>query len=366
MRQNERLPSSNSIRPDGYIRSTRRFVRTFVKEASRGMDINTAVRERVVSELGRRDVDIADPAMATDWDAFEKILFRPRPRLISAISAYSLLTGKDFEDITQQEGMIPAKAFWMLGTIQDNLLDGLDKTKVAAMSEDERMAALHDSIFGKGREFQQATHAVISSELEANPAYGQAQIDYLLGGMSQWFDFLLRQESEVYRTPEENYSFEFCKNYREQQNAVAGRVVVSFLNGQNCLDPELQKYEQIIPILSYRTQIMDDIGDVVEDMEMKRPSYVIGALREFPDEFEAVKKISAQKGIKKFTPHKLKKYAPQSYKLVKATFTAYGEELSQTYGVKGAILDKAGRLAYHTFPVMRDLMYKVNERYTYF
>jgi hypothetical protein len=354
------------VRPEGYFASTRRFMGTLRREARHGMQVNRTVREKVIIELGSRNIDIADPAIASDWDAFEQVLFRPRPRLVSAIAAYSLLTGRSFADIQQQNGMVAAKAFWMLGTIQDNLIDRLDKEKTAVMSEKERRQALYDSIFGKGREFQQATYAAILCEIATNPAYGPEHMSYLSARMDEWFDFLVTQESGVYNTPEENYTFPLCVNYRQLQNAVAGRVVVSFLNGQACLDPKLQHYEQIIPILSYRTQIMDDIGDVVEDMEMSRPSYVIGALREYPDEFETVKNIAAQKGIRKFTPHKLKKYAPQSYKLVKDTFTAYGDDLAQKYGVNGKILDKAGKAAYHTFPALRDVMYRINERYSYF
>ncbi|HSW88526.1 MAG TPA: hypothetical protein VLG12_05180 [Candidatus Saccharimonadales bacterium] len=363
---NKIMPGRQERSQDRKLPAARRFLGTFGHEIAQGMNVNQTVRERVVFELGKQGNDIDRPELSADWDAFEKILFRFRPRLISAISAYSLLSGKNFEDIKRQQGMLPSKAFWMLGSIQDNLLDGLDKERLAEMSEQDRFTTLYGAIFGQGREFQQATHSAIVDEIETNSVYGVAEVEYLHGRMEEWFDFLLHQESDAYERPEEDYTFAFCKDYREKQNAVAGRVVVAFLNGKDCLDPELQQLETTVPYLSYRTQIIDDIGDIAEDIELRRPSFMVGALRDNPDELERIKEVIKRKNIRKFTPHKVKKYAPKSYEVVKEAYVQYGEAITQRHGGRGEVLDRAGRIAFHTFPVMRDVMYGVNERYSYF
>lgn len=346
--------------------SARRFVGTFVQESRQGTLIGEAVRDLVVFELGRQGVDTNSPELATDWDTFEKALLLPRPRRRAAIAAYATLTGKDFQAVNQQQGMLPAKAFWMLGTMHDDLLDVLDKDVLAKMSEQERMATLHGTLFGEGREFQRATQAAIMTEISTNPAYGQAKVQYLQGRMNRWFDFLLTQESEVYTRPDADYTFTYCRDYRERQNGEAGRVVVAFLNGAKCLDPEQQRFEDIVPVLSYRTQIMDDIGDLTEDLEMRRPSYMVGALRDHPDEFARVQQVIDEKKIKKFSPHKVKKYAPKSYNVVKDTFLEYGEDLVKEHGLTGEVLDKSIRAAFHAIPVARDIMHRVNPRYSYF
>lgn len=342
------------------------FVRALISESRQGMAQNDKIRVSIVNELKRQDVDINSLQLEKAWELFDKKLLRPRPRLLGAIGAYAMLTDQKYQAVVEQGGMNTFKSLWALAAIQDDLIDDLDRQQVSSMDERGKEQELRNSIFGKDKVFYRSAYKVIINELRSDSRYGPAELRYITANMAYWFRFLIKQESEVFSTSPQDHTFDFSRKYREEQDYTIARVLTICLNGVHCLDPKYQEYEGLLPFLSYRSQIIDDIADTPEDLTAGRPSYTVGALHSHPEELKAIETMVNLGNIQKMTPQHLKKVAPRSYALVRNAYDEYGEWLVEKYGVPGQILDFAGRVAYWAFPIMRDIMHRVNDRYANF
>jgi hypothetical protein len=137
------------------------------------------------------------------------------------------------------------------------------------------------------------------------------------------------------------------------------------LNGAQCLDPRSQALERTVPKLSFRTQVIDDIADIPEDLSNERPSYAVGALVEHPEELQAILSYIQAHSVSKVTPALFERLAPISSKQVKTQFDAYGKELEQE-GVTGSMLASMGNTIFKYFPTFRNAMYRINPKYANF
>jgi len=151
-------------------------------------------------------------------------------------------------------------------------------------------------------------------------------------------------------------NFKRCVEYREQQNQKIGELLVMLLNGNSLNDIYLQSVAQILPRLSFRTQIIDDIADLGEDLLAKRPSFAVGALLDNPKEFEKVSEYIEQTPNTKLKPKILHELAPDTYKEIRQKFDTYGRELD-ALGSEARMLRRIGDKMFDYFPVFRDIVY---------
>ena len=164
----------------------------------------------------------------------------------------------------------------------------------------------------------------------------------------------------------EKYTFDYCVKYREDQNRKIGSLLVALLNGNRVEDDRLKKLEEIVPRLSFRMQVIDDIGDLEEDLRARRPSYAVGALQEHPEEMERIMKLTTVGKVKKVTPSMLEIHAPKSYILLINQYKKYGKELEDE-GVNGKFLKDLGDLMFSQFPKARDFIYNyINKKWANF
>lgn len=349
------------------ISGTRHFFSNFIEEGLKGREFTYLLRFKILMELEKRGYHMKHELLERDWKLFEKKLLLPRWRLNGAIGAYGMLTEQNFDEISRQKGLFPFKALWMIGSIQDDLIDEIEKESMDSFaSKNECVVSLRKAIFGKDRVFYQAAYACLIDYLIEMPEFKEEEKLYLCKLMADWFRFLLEQEAEVFLHNFTDYNFEYSVCYREEQNFRVGRALTAALNGIRCLDPELQALEKIIPRLSFRTQMVDDIADTGEDIAFKRPSYAIGALVSHPFELAAMETFFAQHPATKLRPANFRKIAPQSYDMLYGTFQRYGREVVEQMGNKGKMLTSIGTITYHIFPYVRDVIYSINSRYANF
>lgn len=155
-------------------------------------------------------------------------------------------------------------------------------------------------------------------------------------------------------------NFVYSKRYREDQSAHAGRVLVTALNGNSCLDPQRQALEVTLPRFSYLTQIIDDVADIAEDLKARRPSYAVGALVDHPHELQNARHLIAERGIAKVTPRLLQIIAPEAYKQIQNTFLNYCADLEKTMGQNGRTIGLLAQGVFNYFPHVRDILYRID------
>ncbi|GIW59343.1 MAG: hypothetical protein KatS3mg087_0409 [Patescibacteria group bacterium] len=347
------------------------FTRAYVSEVRHGGRVNRIISRRIRDEVNRKGMGEDNSsskrrcATAEDWEMFEKKIVRPRPRLFGAVAAYSLLSGLPHEDIVRNGGSEIFRLLWFLGSSQDDLIDEIPKIEIEGMNKVQRKARIRRAVFGNERTFYQCSYAVIIQTLSQSGIPEEGKV-YLKRKFAEWYRFLTEQEADVLGTDLPMMSYKYCKNYREQQNGQIGSVLVACLNGMRCLDPGLQELERDVPLLSFRTQIVDDIADTVEDLSMGRPSYVVGALVDNPNDMARVLEfIRSRPEVAKFTPKLLRTLAPRSFDTVKGDYDGYANELMR-HGKRGKFLVGLGDPLFYLFPAYRDLMYRINPNYANF
>lgn len=122
----------------------------------------------------------------------------------------------------------------------------------------------------------------------------------------------------------------------------------------------MQYLEYVIPMLSFRTQIVDDISDIPEDLRMGRPSYCVGALVDYPDELTYMRAyLSKHREVSKIKPREFKRIAPKSYALIVETYRQYGENLCGL-GQSMAFLCEVGDMLFNWFPMIQGVLCKIN------
>lgn len=320
------------------------------KEHAVGGQIKSNIWQKLQKEVGDS---------SEDKRCFGAKLLRFRPRMIGAISAYTSFSGVSFEETVRQGGMEAFYLFWGLASIQDDFIDDLQKDDETDRTLSDRRKAVGEAIFGPERCFYRAAFRLLRRELNES-ALGQKQKEYLAGKVTGWYRFLVAQESEVIHTPLAEMDFCYSKKYREDQNMMAGRVLVAAMNGKTCLSPDKQQLELKLPRFSFLTQIIDDIADTAEDLNAGRPSFSVGALVEHQDELQKMRELIALRGILKVTPRLLKNTAPQSYRQVNEAFRSYCTDLEQAMGKTGKSVIQLACAVYNYFPYVRNLLYRIN------
>ncbi len=316
-----------------------------------------ALSQRLDRELLKRGANPHDTCFAPDRVMFDGKVLCFRPRMVGAVAAYIAASGRSRSDIIRNGGMDAFRMLWFLAAAQDDLIDAADQAP-AAGSLDSRY--LMKVIFGKHRTFYRAAFRVVSSDINRLQASSETKT-YLRKKVRSWYRFLVNQEAEMYASGFEKLSFSVCAKYREQQNSMIGGTLVALLNGAECLVSDLRRLEEYLPIASFRTQIIDDVADIAEDLRMRRPSYCMGALNEYPVEMARMRHVVEVRAIAKVRPWLFKRIAPRSYALVRKQYAAYGVRLRDA-PPHGVILDSVGNVLFHVFPSFRDVMYRLSPR----
>ncbi len=317
-------------------------------ERTHGKQLKDTLRDDLLNFISANE-RYTDKSQEEDSDLLTQKLLRFRPRLVGAVGTYAHLTGNSYDQLVQQDGLENFYLFWALGSIQDDFI--------------ERRSLVGRSIFGDNRRFYRAAHHLLRQNIKAS-SVTEAHRDYGLEKISDWYRFLVDQEARVLNMSFEDLTFDFCRTYREDQNMLAGSTLVALLNGNNSLDPTYQKIEPLVAKFSFLTQIIDDIADTVEDLAAERPSYVVGALVDVPDELNAMRTYVARNPTTKLTPIRFQRIAPLAYDTVVSTFGKYSNELEVESGSKG--ITRLGGVMFRYFPPIRDILYKVNPKYANF
>lgn len=343
------------------VKTARQFFNTFQHEQSYG----TMLRQTIQTDLDKLldQPRFYQESTEEDRALLTSKLLRFRPRLTGALSIYAIFANKTYQDIVDQGGLEPFYVFWFLGSAQDDFIDTL--TPSPEEDKNQVIGAIRQSIFGEDRMLYRAGYHLFQQYIDTLEA-GDDQKHYLRKTGAHWYRFLAEQEATVLTHPLSMYSFDYAKRYRETQNGSVGQVLTALLNGKNCLEPDLQRLEIMLPKFSYLTQIIDDIADTFEDLEANRPSYVVGALVDNPDELAVVENIRSQGKITKLSPKQLHRYAPNAYGKISSAFHHYTDQLEQATGMSGRSINLIAYDVYRFFPSVRNLLYRINPQYANF
>lgn len=355
--------NTNAQEAVSYPRAMSLFLDGIASGLLKGGAINGRLSDELKSELERRaQKPSSADAKKEDWEMYTNKLLRFRPRLIGSLGAYAALGNVTAGQVEGRGGMEMFRMMWFLGSSQDDLIDTYKNPDLTDQKEIAK--ELRKVIFGPERVFYQAAFTVIGNELKESDFEPEAKT-YLRQKFADWYRFLVHQEAEVMTRPFSEMNFAYGTQYREEQNQKIGEVLVACLNGKECLNPKLQDLEDIIPKLSFRTQIIDDIADIPEDLESERPSYATGALNDNQDELALMREYLQAHEIAKMTPELFRNIAPKSAGLVEQQYKKYGDELAQK-GVAGKMLASIGSAMFTLYPKFRDTMYKINPAYSNF
>ncbi len=330
-----------------------------------GVETYRKIRAEILEELiDRVDQGKSQKNNAETLQTFDNKLNKWRPRFLGSLAAYFMLSGLTAKEVKANGGLELYRLLWFMGSAQDDLIDELT-VEQSDGSKVNRQKILQ-TIFGEDRQFYQATYKIMLEYLE-NLKLDNESKTILKRRLWDWYLFLASQEQAVLRADFNDFNFEYCIKYRETQNEKIASLLIAFLNGNAVKDAKLIGLESVIPRLSFRTQIIDDIADIQEDFENKRPSYAVGAIKQFPEEEAGVLAyLNLNRGKKiKFTNVLFKKLAPQACELVTAKFTEYGKEL-ELLGVSGNFLKRLGDFMFKMFPIARDVIHKINPDYSNF
>ncbi len=268
-----------------------------------------------------------------------------------AVACYSILSGRSYQEI-DPEALDSFKLFWFLGDSQDDTIDFPDSQA--------RGGKVVDEIFRGNGLGHRKILSLINKKIQDSPGLGQNERHYLRVRIKSWYDFIRQQEINLEQLPKGRQGLEFCRSYRESQNMAAGSVLTAILNWSECNDPELRKLEVIVPKFSFLSQIIDDIGDLPEDIEAQRPSYALGALRDHPNEFSRVLEEIQSDRIQKFSYRQLRELAPLSRTDLESLFILYENELINIAGGRVGVFIKLAQQFYWHFSGTRDLLYKIS------
>lgn len=332
--------------------------------------IGTTIGERIVGkrnkELLLRDLTqvVSDRFSSSKEDnaegeeRFREKLLEFRLRMIGALSLYSIFSKTSYEDLVKEKSrMASFYLFWFLGATQDDIIDGRASWEKSVVSP----ADVRGRIFGEKRMFYRGSLNALERKIQGS-SLGDHEKTYLKTKLAGWYRFLARQESGVISEPFDNFTLEYSKKYREDQNRQAGSVSVALLNWNMALDPKFSFLEDLIPGFSFLTQMIDDIGDTPEDILAKKPSYSVGALIDHQDEFNRFNLEIVKRGIKKIRPNVLKVLAPKSYQQLEELFDEYTTQLVDKTGFDGKVLTDGVRIIYKYFPYVRDFMHRINPK----
>lgn len=324
---------------------------TIIGEQTKGRVIKKQLGKEVNSMLD--DPRFSDGKEGKSHKTFLKKLDQFRPRMIGAFSLYCAFSGESYDEIAKNEGIEAFYLFWRLADGQDDLIDAPKKH-----NEDDKRP-LKERIFKDDNgEFLRGAMHLLENKI-AQGRMGNEEKLYLKKKVAGWYRFLSEQEQRIQSEDVSAFDFNYCKSYREDQNQKAGAVLVALLNWDKCLDPKFQELETIIPKFSFTTQMMDDIGDTVEDVEAKRPSFATGALRDTA-EFEKFLDVIKKRGIKKVHPSLFREFAPRAYGLLREQFREYCRLLEIQSGIKGRGFSQIANSVFLYFPSVRDFLYKLN------
>lgn len=285
---------------------------------------------------------------------FMNKLTETRPRMIGALSVYSALSGIPYSEISTNQGIECFYIFWRIADGQDDLIDSPKEQK----EQNEQIPLIQKIFQGEGEFFKGTLHLLENKITQGN--IGEKEKKYLKEKIAGWYRFLTIQETEIESKNFNSFDFDYSKKYRQEQNQKAGEVLVALLNWRECLNPNYKKLEEIIPQFSIYTQMVDDIGDTVEDIESRRPSFSVGALISHPEEMTRFLKEIKKRGIKKVHPKFLQQIAPQSSELLNAYFKEHCDFLESKTGQAGKGFNAIASFIYSHFPTARDFLFKLN------
>ena len=348
-----------AIEQPSYAISLKRFFEGTLSALRANAKSNAQLAAELEAELARRQTPNKSTARwEEDRKIFSKKLVRFRPRLIGAFGAYAALSRQSFSDVEYQGGVPLFRMLWFLGSAQDDLIDEQAPAENVTVPDAKQ---LRRAIFGPEMIFYQAAFTVIGDKL-ARSSMSAEQKRYIKVKLSEWFRFLVHQEAAIMQKRLHELTFDECTRYREAQNQKIGEALIACLNGARCLDLRFQALERSVPKLSFRTQIIDDIADIPEDLGNGRPSYAIGALVDHPEELKAMREYLQVHAVGKVTSALFEHLAPKSSSQVRKQFDAYGEALKQE-GITGSMLASIGNVIFKYFPTFRNAMYRINPTY---
>lgn len=279
------------------------------------------------------------------------------PRTLASVTTYCLITDKRYSQLSG-EGRDASRLFWQVGHKQDDIID--DPSRIAGGDK-----ILREVFNGEGIGHRK-TLALLYKKIDGSPELKAGDKHYLRLRIKSWFDFLDVQEKGLTGVPESQFGFGFCRRYREEQNMMAGRAVCALLNWSDCQTPVGLHAEITLPKFSYMSQIIDDVGDLPEDMAARRPSFAIGVLNENPQEKVNLVDTIREHNVKKMTYKLLKDVAPESTMLLDELFEGYRAGALEMGGERvGLILDIA-KMAYSNYSKLRDVIYKIDPAWATF
>lgn len=293
-----------------------------------------------------------------DKNIFHEKLIDFRLRMVGAISLYSFVTDIPYEKIVERGGIESFYLFWLLGASQDDAIDSLPKEKI------ESKGNIKNEFFGPGKEMQRSALFLMQKNIR-DAQMGEKEKQYLRNKIAKWYRFVIDQERNVAATPFSDYTFAYSREYREQQNQIAGETLVSLLNWDKCLDISYQSFELLVPRFSFLTQIIDDIGDIGEDFKAERPSYAVGALVDNLEELERVKSFLSSSKSHDIDVRQLQALAPQAWKTVDGAFRYYEHTLQKDLdqqGVSGGGLLIIANLLYRYFPKLNGFIRSIDSK----
>lgn len=265
-----------------------------------GGEISRELEDKIHTDLSHRlNKGKSNTGITFAQEMFATKMIRVRPRFIGAFASYSVLSGLSNTEVLDNHGAALFRLMWFLGSAQDDYIDEIPRDKINQHINPSKL--IKQSIFGKEMEFYNACYKVLGDYIEELDV-SRDKKHMIKVRIKKWYDFLVHQEVEIMGLDFAKYNFENCVKYREDQNFTVGSLLVMLLNGNSVDNSRLQRLETVIPKLSFRMQIVDDIGDLKEDIEAQRPSYAVGALMEHPNEFKAVEALIQKGVIVKVTP----------------------------------------------------------------
>ncbi len=320
----------------------------------------TTARPRKQTLLSKLGATLEQPPFSWENPDYKRVfsekLMEFRLRMVGALSLYSYVSNTPPETIRKDERLESFYLFWFLGASQDDVIDKLGLAS--------KNPTVKQEIFGGEQAFHRGGLRLLETTIK-DSALAPEKKHYIKGKIANWYQFLTTQESDVLASSPNSWTFEYARAYREEQNKRAGETLVAILNWDDCLSPEKQGLEDVIPQFSFLTQMIDDIADTPEDLLYKRPGYSVGALSDHPAELAAVEEYCKKTGSKKIHPKTLRKLAPESHSLLQNTFDSYSKTLSNELAILGIPskgMLQVGQLLYRYFPTVRDIIYHISPK----
>jgi hypothetical protein len=326
---------------------------TFLGEKARLPKTKARLLREIQSSLPQIVLNPSDSGYQAVAERFCDFL----PRTYASVAAFCMLSGKRYGDISP-EALDASRLFWQIGHKQDDIIDDPNR-------QNDGNTIIHD-IFADEGVGHRKTLALLYKKIESSSELSPEDKHYLRIKIKSWFDFIGEQESGIRNAQEEDFSLDFCKDYRESQNMMAGSVVSALLNWSDCTSEKGQRVERILPKFSYMSQIIDDVGDIPEDLEANRPSFAVGALNEHPDEKALVTDTIMRSSLKKLSYDNLKRFAPESVQILDQLFEEYYQVASELGGKETQMVLGIAKIAYVYYAKFREVIYRLNPAWATF